>query len=115
MVAIPSSFAGEQQWCGDPTEVRKIAALAHTYNKPLAPHDCTGPVALLAGAHLGLHARAAVWQEVVRASLAWYGERVSQLPVIRQGFAEAPTAPGPGTALRAEVKRRSDAVVRQTR
>jgi galactonate dehydratase len=103
-------------WCGGFTEARKIAALAHAYNKPLAPHDCTGPVALLAGLHLGLHAPAAVWQEVVRASLStWYGELVTQLPVIRQGFAEAPTAPGLGTALRAEVKHRSDAVVRHTR
>jgi galactonate dehydratase len=103
-------------WCGGFTEARKIAALAQAYNKPLAPHDCTGPVALLAGLHLGLHAPAAVWQEVVRASLStWYGELVTQLPVIRQGFAEAPRAPGLGTALRAEVKRRSDAVVRQTR
>ena len=103
-------------WCGGFTEARKIAALAQAYNKPLAPHDCTGPVALLAGLHLGLHAPTAVWQEVVRASLStWYGELVTQLPVIRQGFAEAPRAPGLGTALRAEVKRRSDAVVRQTR
>jgi galactonate dehydratase len=103
-------------WCGGFTEARKIAALAQAYNKPLAPHDCTGPVALLAGLHLGLHAPAAVWQEVVRASLStWYGELVTQLPVIRGGFAEAPKAPGLGTALRAEVKRRSDAVVRQTR
>jgi galactonate dehydratase len=103
-------------WCGGFTEARKIAALAQAYNKPLAPHDCTGPVALLAGLHLGLHAPAAVWQEVVRASLStWYGELVTQLPVIRQGFAEAPRAPGLGTALRAEVKRRLDAVVRQTR
>lgn len=103
-------------WCGGFTEARKIAALAQAYNKPLAPHDCTGPVALLAGLHLGLHAPAAVWQEVVRASLStWYGELVTQLPVIRRGFAEAPRAPGLGTALRAEVKRRSDAVVRHTR
>ena len=103
-------------WCGGFTEARKIAALAQAYIKPLAPHDCTGPVALLAGLHLGLHAPTAVWQEVVRASLStWYGELVTQLPVIRQGFAEAPTAPGLGTALRAEVKQRSDTVVRQTR
>lgn len=103
-------------WCGGFTEARKIAALAQAYNKPLAPHDCTGPVALLAGLHLGLHAPTAVWQEVVRASLStWYGELVTQLPVIRQGSAEAPTAPGLGTALRAEVKQRSDTVVRQTR
>ena len=35
-------------WCGGLTEGRKIAALADAYAKPLAPHDCTGPVTLWA-------------------------------------------------------------------
>lgn len=43
-------------WCGGLSEARKIAALGEAYNKPLAPHDCTGPVALMAGLHLALHA-----------------------------------------------------------
>lgn len=102
-------------WCGGFTEARKIAALAQAYNKPLAPHDCTGPVALFAGLHLGLHAPTAVLQEVVRASLAtWYGELVTQLPRIEAGHALAPRAPGLGTALRPEVRRRADAIVRET-
>ena len=102
-------------WCGGFTEARKIAALAQAYNKPLAPHDCTGPVALFAGLHLGLHAPTAVLQEVVRASLAtWYGELVTQLPRIEAGHALAPRAPGLGTALRPAVRRRADAIVRET-
>ena len=102
-------------WCGGFTEARKIAALAQAYNKPLAPHDCTGPVALFAGLHLGLHAPTAVLQEVVRASLAtWYGDLVTQLPQIEAGYALAPTAPGLGTALRPEVRKRADIVIRET-
>ncbi|MDH2184767.1 mandelate racemase/muconate lactonizing enzyme family protein [Pseudomonas sp. GD03651] len=102
-------------WCGGFTEARKIAALAQAYNKPLAPHDCTGPVALYAGLHLGLHAPTAVLQEVVRASLStWYGELVTQLPQIESGFALAPTLPGLGTALRPETRARADAIVRET-
>lgn len=103
-------------WCGGLTEARKIAALAEAYAKPLAPHDCTGPVALFAGLHLALHAPTAIFQEVVRATLAtWYRDLVTELPVIRQGLVQAPTAPGLGTALRPEVKRRDDAVVREAR
>ncbi|HKS15358.1 MAG TPA: mandelate racemase/muconate lactonizing enzyme family protein [Pseudomonas sp.] len=103
-------------WCGGFTEARKIAALAQAYNKPLAPHDCTGPVALFAGLHLGLHAPTAVLQEVVRASLStWYGELVTHLPRIDVGFAHAPRLPGLGTALRPEVRRRADAIIRETR
>ncbi|WPM28322.1 hypothetical protein OGV25_09345 [Pseudomonas sp. P1B16] len=65
--------------------------------------------------HLGLHAPTAVLQEVVRASLAtWYGELVTQLPCIEAGHALAPRAPGLGTALRPEVRRRADAIVRET-
>lgn len=102
-------------WCGGFTEARKIAGLAQVYNKPLAPHDCTGPVALFAGLHLGIHAPTAVLQEVVRASLStWYGELVTELPRITSGHAIAPSLPGLGTALRPEVKRRADAIIRET-
>ena len=103
-------------WCGGLTEARKIAALAEAYAKPLAPHDCTGPVGLMAGLHLALHAPTAIFEEVVRATLStWYRDLVTMLPVITGGMVQAPTAPGLGTALKPEVKRRSDAVVRESR
>jgi len=100
-------------WCGGLTEGRKIAALAEAYAKPLAPHDCTGPVTLWAGLHLGLHAPAAIFQEVVRATLStWYRELVTALPVIRNGMVQAPTGAGLCTSLRPEVKLRGDATVK---
>ncbi|WP_270934841.1 mandelate racemase/muconate lactonizing enzyme family protein [Falsiroseomonas oryzae] len=103
-------------WCGGLTEGRKIAALAEAHAKPLAPHDCTGPVTLMAGLHLALHAPTAIFQEVVRATLAtWYRDLVTELPVIRHGMAQAPTAPGLGTALLPGVARREDASVRESR
>ena len=100
-------------WCGGLTEGRKIAALAEAYAKPLAPHDCTGPVTLWAGLHLALHSPAAIFQEVVRATLAtWYRDLVTDLPVIRAGMVQAPSAPGLGTALLPEVAMREDATIR---
>jgi len=100
-------------WCGGLTEGRKIAALAEAYGKPLAPHDCTGPITLWAGLHLGLHASAAIFQEVVRATLAtWYQDLVTELPVIRNGMVQAPTGVGLCTSLRPEVKLRDDATIR---
>jgi L-alanine-DL-glutamate epimerase-like enolase superfamily enzyme len=103
-------------WCGGLSEGRKIAALAEAYAKPLAPHDCTGPVALMAGLHLSLHAPTAIFQEVVRASLAsWYPEIVDRLPVIRDGVALAPKDPGLGTALLPDVRETKGAVIRESR
>ena len=100
-------------WCGGLTQGRKIAALAEAYAKPLAPHDCTGPVALWAGLHLALHSPSAIYQEVVRASLStWYRELVTELPQIDKGKALAPTAPGLGAALHPQMRTRADATVR---
>lgn len=102
-------------WCGGLTVGRKIAALAEVYGKPLAPHDCTGPVTLMAGLHLALHAPTAIFQEVVRATLAtWYRDLVTDLPVLRSGMAQAPTAPGLGTALLPGIRQRQDATVRES-
>ncbi|MBP0445039.1 mandelate racemase/muconate lactonizing enzyme family protein [Roseomonas sp. SSH11] len=102
-------------WCGGLTEGRKIAALAEAYAKPIAPHDCTGPVTLMAGLHLALHAPTAIFQEVVRATLAtWYRELVTDLPVLRHGMVQAPTAPGLGTKLQDSVRTRPDAVIRES-
>jgi len=102
-------------WCGGLTEGRKIATFAEAYAKPLAPHDCTGPVTLMAGLHLAIHAPTAIFQEVVRATLStWYRELVTDLPVIREGLALAPTGPGLGTTLQPQVRRRDDARLRQS-
>lgn len=102
-------------WCGGLTEGRKISALAESYNIPIAPHDCTGPVLLWAGLHLGLHTPAGLFQEVVRANLAsWYKDIVTALPTIDNGYAMLPTAPGIGASLKPEVKLREDAIIKES-
>jgi galactonate dehydratase len=101
-------------WCGGLSEARKIAAIAESHRRALAPHDCTGPITLMAGLHLALHASTAIYQEVVRATLStWYRDLVTELPVIERGMVQAPVLPGLGTALRPEVKLRADAVIRE--
>jgi len=101
-------------WCGGLTEARKIAAIAESHRKALAPHDCTGPVALMAGLHLALHASTAIYQEMVRATMStWYRDLVTELPEIRNGVFRAPLRPGLGTELSPEFKRRPDATIRE--
>src|SRR5262245_13809847 len=102
-------------WVGGITEARKVAALAEAFERPVAPHDCTGPVAYTAATHLSMHLPNAMIQESVRAFwTGWYAELVTALPVIENGMVAAPSGPGLGTSLRPEVFERADARVRST-
>ena len=76
---------------------KKNRSMAETYQLPIAPHDCTGPVVLMASMHLSLNAPNALIQETVRAYYTgWYTELVTDLPVIENGYA-SPNKPGLGT------------------
>lgn len=96
-------------WCGGLSEARRIAALAEAWDRPVAPHDCTGPVVLTASVHLSLNATNALIQETVRAfTTGWYGEVVTALPHIADGHVYPMTGPGLGLALKPERIARSD-------
>ena len=102
-------------WCGGITEARKIASLADAYQKPIAPHDCTGPVVLMASLHLGLASPNAIFQEVVRAFLStFYKDLVTELPVLENGYLVRPDNPGLGTALAPGVMRDPAASTRRS-
>ena len=102
-------------WCGGLTESKKIASQAETYQRPMAPHDCTGPVVLIASLALALNAPNAIFQEVVRAYYTgWYTELVTELPRIENGFANLMTRPGLGTELQPGLRKRADVTVRRS-
>jgi galactonate dehydratase len=102
-------------WVGGISEAKKVASLAETYDLPIAPHDCTGPVVLTAGTHLSANAPNALLQETVRAYYTgWYGDIVTTLPTVASGRITPPAGPGLGTALRPDLLQRPDAHVRVT-
>src|SRR3954454_5412933 len=102
-------------WVGGITQARKVAALAEAFERPVAPHDCTGPVVYTAATHLSMHLPNAMIQESVRAFWSgWYADLVTALPTIENGMVSAPVGPGLGTALRPEVFERADARIRST-
>jgi galactonate dehydratase len=102
-------------WCGGLSEAKKIATIAETSLRPIAPHDCTGPVVFAASLHLALNAPNAAFQEVVRAYYTgWYKELVTELPRIENGHAYAMTGPGLGTALQPGLKRRADVTIQRS-
>jgi L-alanine-DL-glutamate epimerase-like enolase superfamily enzyme len=102
-------------WCGGLTEAKRICSLAQTYQRPVAPHDCTGPVSFVAGLHLALNARNAVFQESVRAFYrGWYKDVVTVLPSLTDGAFGPIGGPGLGTELRGSFLSRPDLVRRVT-
>jgi L-alanine-DL-glutamate epimerase-like enolase superfamily enzyme len=102
-------------WMGGITTARKVAALAESHERPVAPHDCTGPVVYAAATHLSLHLPNAILQESVRAFWdGWYQQFVTALPVIERGMVTAPAGPGLGVELRPELFERHDVQIRST-
>jgi galactonate dehydratase len=102
-------------WIGGISEARKIAALAETFDRPIAPHDCTGPVQLVANTHLVMSTPNALILETVRAHYrGYYQSLVMALPRIEGGFAWPMSGPGLGTKLQPDLRGRHDVTVRRS-
>jgi L-alanine-DL-glutamate epimerase-like enolase superfamily enzyme len=87
--------------------------MAETYQLPIAPHDCTGSIFLMASTHLSLNVPNALIQETVRAyDTGWYTEIVTDVPLIENGYASLPNKPSLGTELLPGLTDRPDAHVR---
>ena len=87
-------------WCGGFTQGIKFTEATKKYGKSIAPHDCSGPIGLIAGAQLSTASDNAVVQETSRASLrTWYPMIVSNLPKIADGKLSLGSEPGLGTDL----------------
>ena len=87
-------------WCGGFTQGIKFTEATKKYGKSIAPHDCSGPIGLIAGTHLSTASENAVVQETSRASLrTWYPMIVSKLPTITNGKISLGKESGLGTDL----------------
>ena len=96
-------------WSGGLTEGRKIAALADTWHRPFAAHDCIGPVSFAAAVHMAFSQPNTLIQESVRAFYTgYYRELVTQLPRIADGYVYPMDGPGLGLELRDDVFNRKD-------
>lgn len=102
-------------WTGGLTEGRKIAAMAETYHRPFAPHDCIGPVGFIAAIHASFSQPNTLIQESVRAFYTgWYNELVTTMPVIKDGYVLPMEGSGLGVELLPAVFERSDLTVRRS-
>lgn len=102
-------------WCGGLTEAKAIADMAEAFHLPIAPHDCTGPLAWAACVNLTLNAPNALVQESVRAFYTgWYNELAENLPVVEDGHIWLPEGAGMVSGLKPEAFDRPDATRRRT-
>jgi galactonate dehydratase len=82
--------------CGGISEVRRIAALAETYNIAVACHNPQGPVSTVASLHVGFATPNYLIQEVVRKDVPWRNDVVVEPLRMEGGQAHPPSAPGLG-------------------
>jgi L-alanine-DL-glutamate epimerase-like enolase superfamily enzyme len=103
-------------WAGGLSTARDVAVMADAFGIPIAPHDCTGPVALATCVHLCTAAPNALLQETVRAGyLGWYAALVEGWPDVSDGSIQASSRPGHGVRLLPELYDRPGTRVRTTR
>lgn len=96
-------------WTGGLTEGRKIAAMAETYHRPFAPHDCIGPIGFAAAIHMSFSQPNTLIQESVRAFYkGWYTELVTTVPRIENGYVYPMEGPGLGVELLPSFFKRTD-------
>ncbi|HHZ89709.1 TPA: mandelate racemase/muconate lactonizing enzyme family protein, partial [Candidatus Poribacteria bacterium] len=87
-------------WVGGISETARIAHLAETYNVPVSMHDCTGPLTLFAGLHVGAAVANCCYQETVRAQIQTvYKDLIDVEVEIDGGFIGLPQGPGLGVRL----------------
>jgi L-alanine-DL-glutamate epimerase-like enolase superfamily enzyme len=102
-------------WIGGLSEGQRIAHLAQAFDRSIAPHDCTGPVTLIANVHLLAAAPNALITETVRSHVAgFYRELVTDMPEIQRGYIRPLEKPGLGSALDPALLARKDARIRLT-
>ncbi|WP_180994267.1 mandelate racemase/muconate lactonizing enzyme family protein [Bacillus sp. Marseille-P3661] len=98
-------------WTGGLTETRKISILASTYQLPIAPHNCGGPIMNLANAHLCAHIPNLFICESVRSFYNTYFEKLVTQPIqVKNGNMQLPEGTGIGAELRPEILKRSDLI-----
>ncbi len=102
-------------WCGGITEARKIAAMADSYQLPVAPHTAGGPLLFYASTHLTA-ASPNVWiQESCQRFYENDWPLMLENPLLpRDGSIAAPEGPGFGMRIKPEIWEHPKAIRRTT-
>jgi L-alanine-DL-glutamate epimerase-like enolase superfamily enzyme len=99
-------------WCGGISEAKKVATMAETFYRPVAPHNCGGPFLHAASLHLAANVTNLYILESVRRHYddEYKGIVTHTYPATRGAF-ELPGGPGLGLELTEETLARPDMTV----
>jgi galactonate dehydratase len=86
-------------WTGGISELKKIATMAEVYGIPISPHDASGPVNILAGAHVGMTVPNFYRLEALRVRLDSYNVLLEEPLVTQDGNLIMPDRPGLGLTM----------------
>ena len=86
-------------WTGGISELKRIAVLAETYYTPISPHDASGPINIIAGAHVMMNVPNIYRLEMNEHSIKQYNSVITDKLNIKNGFIHLPDKPGLGIEL----------------
>ncbi|MCH8223954.1 MAG: mandelate racemase/muconate lactonizing enzyme family protein [Chloroflexi bacterium] len=86
-------------WTGGISELKKISTMAEAYYIPVSPHDASGPINVLAGAHVMMTVPNFYRLETARYTLDAYDVFIDTPLDIREGNLHLPDKPGLGIQL----------------
>lgn len=95
-------------WTGGITELKKIASMAEAYYIPITPHDASGPINLMAGAHVSMTVPNFYRLEARRAHFDFYNAFLDEPLTVRQGVLHVPTRPGLGLKINLDYLRANE-------
>ncbi len=89
-------------WTGGISELKKIATLAETFYIPISPHDASGPVNIMAGAHVSISTPNFYRLEARRIKLDFYNAFLQEPLQVEGDSLIMPDRPGLGAVLDVE-------------
>ena len=92
-------------WTGGITELKKIATLAETFYIPVSPHDASGPINVVAGAHVMMSTPNFYRLETSRWDLSGYNAFITTPLDNSGGRLKLPPQPGLGIEMDMEFLR----------
>jgi galactonate dehydratase len=94
-------------WAGGITELKKIATMAEAYYVPITPHDASGPINVVAGAHVMMTVPNFYRIETSRYDLSHYKKLIEEPLDNRGGRIRLNAKPGLGVAMNLDYLRRN--------